>query len=128
MFIDELSGMPPKRDIDFTIDLVPRATPISKDPYKMSKPKLVEVKMQLQELMDKKYIRPSVYPWGVSMLLFKKKDGTLRLCVDYRKLNKVIVNNKYPFPIIDDLFDQMKEAKVISNIDLRYGYHQVRIK
>ena len=84
--------------------------------------------MELQELIEKKYIRPSVYPWGVSMLLFKKKDGTLRLCVDYRKLNKVIVNNKYPFPIIDDLFDQMKEAKAFSKNDLRAGYDQVRIK
>ena len=84
--------------------------------------------MQLHELMDKKYIIPSVSPWGALVLFVKKKDENLRLCIDYRKLNKVTIKNKYPFPKIDDLFDQMKETKVFSKIDLRSGYHQVRIK
>ena len=102
--------------------------PVFKAPYRMNTTKLVELKMQLQELMDKKYIIPSVSPWGALVLFFKKKNGTLRLCIDYRKINKVTVKNKYPFPRIDDLFDQMKEDKVFSKIDLRFGHNQVRIK
>ena len=89
---------------------------------------MLELKMQLQELLEKKYIQPSVSPWGAPVLFVKKKDGTLRLCIDYRQLNKVTVKNKYSFPRMDDLFDQMRGAKVFSKIDLRYGYHQVRIK
>ena len=108
MFPDEILGIPPKRDIDFTIDLVPGAAPVSKTPYRMSTPEMLELKMQLQELLEKKYIRLSVSPWGASVLFVKKKDGTLRLCIDYRKLNKVTMKNKYPLPRIDDLFDQMK--------------------
>ena len=96
---------------------------MSKAPYRMSVPK-----MQLQELLGKKYIRPSVSPWGALVLFVKKKDGTLKLCIDYRHLNKVTVKNKYPLHRIDDLFDQMRGARVFSKIDLRYGYHQVRIK
>ena len=84
MFTDEVLGLPPKRDIDFIIDLVPRAAPVSKYPYRMSTSELVELKMHLQELMDKKYIRPSVSPWGAPMLFVKNKDGTLRLCVNRR--------------------------------------------
>ena len=89
---------------------------------------MLELKMQLQELLEKKYIRPSVSPWGAPVLFVKKKDVTLRLCIDYRQLNKVTVKNKYPFPRIYDLFDQMRGAKVFSKIDLRSSYHQVRIK
>ena len=85
---------------------------------------MLKLKMQLQELLEKKYIRASVSPWGAPVLFVKKKDGTLRLCIDYRQLNKVIVNNKYPFPRIDELFDQMRGAKVFSKIDLRSSYHQ----
>ena len=125
---DEIPGLPPKRDIDFTIELVPRAAPVSKTPYKMSTPKMQEMKMQLQELLNKKYIRPSVSPWGAPVLFVKKKDVTLGLCIDYRQLNKVTVKNKYPLPRIDDLFNQMRGEKVFSKIDLRSGYHQVRIK
>ena len=99
-----------------------------KEPYRMSTPELLELKMHLQELLEKKYIKLSVSPWGAPILFVKKKDGTLRLCIDYRQLNKVMVKNKYPLPSIDDLFDQMRGAKVFSNIDLRSGYHQVRIK
>ena len=89
---------------------------------------MLELKMQLQELLEKKYIQPSVSPWGAPVLLVKKKDGTLKLCIDYRKLNKVTVKNKYPLPRIDEFFDQMRGARVFSKIDLRSGYHQMRIK
>ena len=84
MFLDEIPGLPPKRDIDFTIELLPGATPVSKAPYRMSIPKMLELKMQLQELLEKKYIRLSVSPWGAPVLFVKKKDGTLKLCIDYR--------------------------------------------
>ena len=107
VFPDEIPGLPPKRDIDFTTKLVPRAAPVPKTPYKMSTPKILELKMQLQELFEKKYIRPSVSPWGAPVLFVKKKDGTLRLCIDYKQLNKGIMKNKYHFPRIADLFDQM---------------------
>ena len=96
-----------------------------KTPYRMSTPEMLELKMQLQEFLEKKYIRPSVSPWGAPVLFVKKKYGTLRLCIDYRQMNKATVKNKYPFPRIDDLFDQMRGAKVFSKIDLRSGYHQV---
>ena len=123
MFPDEIPELPPKRDIDFTIELVLGAAPVSKTPYRMSTPKILELKMQLQNLLEKKYIRSSVSPWGAPVMFVKKKDGTLRLCIDYRQLNKVTVKNKYPFPRIDDLYDRMRGAKVFSKIDLRYGYH-----
>jgi hypothetical protein len=101
----EISGLPPKRDIDFSINLMLGAVPISKTPYRMSTPKLKELQMQLEELLKKGYIHPSVSPWGAPVLFMKKKDGTLRLCIDFRQLNKVILKNKYPFPRIDYLFD-----------------------
>jgi hypothetical protein len=94
----------------------------------MSLPELTELKIQLQELLDKEYIRPSVSPWGAPVLFVKKKDGTLRLCIDYRQLNKMTIKNKYPLPRINDLFDQVGGAKIFSKLDLRSGYHQVRIK
>ena len=94
----------------------------------MSTPELVELELQLKEMMDKGYIWPSVSPWGAPVLFVKNKDSTLRLCIDYRKLNKVTIKNKYPFPRIDDLFDQLGGASIFSKIDLRSGYHQVRIK
>jgi hypothetical protein len=124
----EILGLPPKRDIDFSIDLVPGAAPVSKTPYRMGTPELKELQMQLEELLKKGYIRPSVSPWGAPVLFVKKKDGTLRLCIDFRQLNKVTIKNKYPLPRIDDLFDQLKGARIFSKIDLRSGYHQVRIK
>eukprot|EP00253_Pinus_taeda_P011330 PITA_11330 len=128
VFPEEVPGLPPKRDIDFTIELIPGAAPVSRAPYRMSVLELTELKMQLQELLDKQYIRPSVSPWGAPVLFVKKKDGTLRMCIDYRQLNKLTVKNKYPLPRIDELFDQVKGAKVFSKIDLRSGYHQIRIK
>jgi hypothetical protein len=88
-------------------------------------PELVELKLQLKEMMDKGYIRPSESPWGAPVLFVKKKDGTLRMCIDYRQLNKVTIKNKYPLPRIDDLFDQLGGASIFSKIDLRSRYHQV---
>ena len=128
VFPEELPGLPPTREIDFTIDLLPGTAPISQAPYRMAPAELKELKTQLQELVDKGFIRPSMSPWGAPVLFVKKKDDTLRLCIDYRKLNQVTVKNKYPLPRIDDLFDQLRGAKVFSKIDLRSGYHQLRIR
>eukprot|EP00253_Pinus_taeda_P030851 PITA_30851 len=128
VFPEEIPGLPPRRNIDFTIELIPGAAPVLRAPYRMSTPELTELKMQLQELLDKEYIRPSVSPWGAPVLFVKKKDGTLRMCIDYRQLNKFTIKNKYPLPQIDELFDQVKGATVFSKIDLRSGYHQIRIK
>jgi hypothetical protein len=101
----EILGLPPKRDIDFSIDLVPGIAPVSKTLYRMGIPKLKELQRQLEEILKKGYIRPSVSPWGAPIPFMKKKDGTLRLCIDFRQLNKVTIKNKYHFPRIDDLFD-----------------------
>ena len=114
--------------MEFTIDVAPETTPISKAPYRMAPLELKELKIQLQELLDKGFIRPSVSPWGAPVLFVKKKDGSTRLCIDYRELNKVTVRNKYPLPRIDDLFDQLQGACVFSKIDLRSGYHQLRVR
>ena len=128
VFPEELPGLPPQREIEVAIDVVPGATPESITPYRMAPVELKELKLQLQELLEKRFIRPSVSPWGAAVLFVKKKDGTLRLCIDYRQLNKLTIKNKYPLPIIDDLFDQMKGVSIFSKIDLRSGYHQLRIK
>jgi hypothetical protein len=105
VFLDELSGMPPDRDIEFEIELQPGTAPISKRPYRLPPAKLAELKKQLQELLDKGFIRPSTSPWGCPALFVKKKDESLRLCVDYRPLNAVTIKNKYLLPRIDVLFD-----------------------
>ena len=128
VFLDDISTLPPEREIEFNIDLVPGTGPIAIAPYRMSPVELAELKSQLEELLEKKFVRPSVSPWGAPVLLVKKKDGTMRLCVDYRELNKVTIKNKYPLPRIDDLMDQLVGASVFSKIDLRSGYHQIRVK
>ena len=128
VFPDDLPGPPPEREVDFPIDLVPGTASISLPHYRMEPAELKELKAQLQELVDGGFIRPSISPWGALVLFVKKKDGTWRLCIDYRKLNKVTIRNKYPLPRIDDLFDQLQGAKVFSKIDLRSGYHQLRIR
>ena len=128
VFPEGLPGLPTQREIEFAIDVVPGATPASVTPYRMAPLELKELKLQLQELLDKGFIRPSVSPWGAPVLFVKKKDGTLRLCVVYRQLNKLTVKNKYPLPRIDDLFDQLKGASIFSKIDLISGYHQLKIK
>ena len=107
----------------FEILLQSGTAPISIAPYRMAPAELKELKVQLQELLDKGFIRPSVSPWGAPVLFVKKKDGTMRLCINYRQLNKVTIRNKYPLPRIDDLFDQLRGATVFSKIDLRSGYH-----
>eukprot|EP00253_Pinus_taeda_P024492 PITA_24492 len=126
VFPKELPGLPPLRELDLTIELKPGTQPISKAPYRMTAPELRELQIQLKELLDVRHIRPSTSPWGAPVI-FVKKDGTLRLCVDYRELNRATIKNQYPMPRIDDLFDQMKGAAVFSKIDLRSGYHQLRI-
>jgi hypothetical protein len=128
VFPDELPGMPTDRDVEFVIELQPGTAPISKRPYRMPPKELAELKNQLQELLDKGFIRPSSSPWGCPALFVKKKDGSLRLCVDYRPLNAVTIKNKYPLPRIDVLFYQLARAKVFSNIDLCSGYHQIKIR
>jgi hypothetical protein len=128
VFPDELFGMPPDRDVEFVIELQPGTAPISKRLYRMPPKELAELKSQLQELLDKCYIRLSSSPWGCPALFIEKKDGSLRLCVDYRPLNAVTIKNKYPLPRIDVLFDQLARARVFSKIDLRSGYHQIKIR
>ncbi|WJZ83991.1 hypothetical protein VitviT2T_003625 [Vitis vinifera] len=128
VFPDELPGLPPHREFDFSIEVYPGTDPISVSPYRMALLELKELKTQLDELLGKGFIRPSTSPWGAPVLFVKKKDDTLRLCIDYRKLNRVTVKNKYPLPRIDDLFDQLKGAKYFNKIDLRTGYHQLRVR
>lgn len=128
VFPEELPGMLPDRDIEFFIELLPDTGPISKRPYRMPTNDLEEIKKQIKELLEKGYIRRSSSPWGAPVLLVEKKDGSLRMVVDYRALNEVTIKNKYPLPMINDLFDQLQGAKVFSKIDLRLGYHQLKIQ
>ncbi|GAU29936.1 hypothetical protein TSUD_360510 [Trifolium subterraneum] len=128
VFPEEINSLPLEREIEFSIDLVPGSQPIYVAPYRMSPLELRELKSQLEELLQKHFIRPSVSPWGAPVLLVKKKDGTMRLCIDYRQLNKVTIKNKYLLPRIDDLLDQLRGATIFSKIDLRSGYHQIRIR
>ena len=128
VFQDELSGLPPQRVVDFGIKLHPGTSPISMTLHRMAPVELQELRVQLQELLDKEFIRPSTSPWGAPILFAKKKDKTLRLCIDYRQLSKVIVKNRYPLLRIDDLFDQLRGVRVYSKINLRIGYHQLRVR
>ena len=128
VFPDDLPGMPPDRDIKFIIELLPRTAPIAKHPYRMGINELEELKKPIKELQEKGFIHPSSSPWGAPVIFVDKKDGTQRMCVDYRSLNEVTIKNKYPLPRIDDLFDQLRGAYVFSKIDLRSGYHQLRIR
>ncbi|GJS26139.1 reverse transcriptase domain-containing protein [Tanacetum coccineum] len=127
VFPEDLSGLPPQRQVEFRIDLVPGATPIAKSPYRLAPSEMQELSGQLQELQDNGFIRPSHSPWGAPVLFVKKKDGSLRMCIDYRELNKLMVKNRYPLPRIDDLFDQLQGSRFFSKIDLRSGYHQLRV-
>jgi hypothetical protein len=123
VFLEELPGMPPDREVEFVIDLLPGTAPISKRPYGMSVEELKELRKQLMELQEVGYIHPSSSPWGASVLFVKKKDGSQRMCVDCRSLNDVTMKNKYLLPRIKDLFDQMRGARVFSKIHLQSGYH-----
>jgi hypothetical protein len=126
-FPEEFPGMPPNRDIEFVIELKPGTSPIYKTPYRMATPELAELKECIKELLEKGFIRPSSSPWRAPLIFIPKKDGTQRLCVDYHALNEVTVKNKYPLLRSDDLFDQLCGACVFSKIDLRSGYHQLKI-
>nr|GFC46676.1 putative reverse transcriptase domain, aspartic peptidase domain protein [Tanacetum cinerariifolium] len=128
VFPDELPGIPPVREVEFNIELIPGSEPISKAPYRMAPIELKELKDQLQELLERGFIRLSVSPWVAPVLFVKKKDGSMRLYIYYRKLNKITIHNRYPLPQIDDLFDQLQGAIHFSKIDLRSGYHQLRVK
>jgi len=124
----EVIGLLPNHEAEFSIDLVPRTQPIHKALYRMALTKLMELKEQLQELLDWGFIRPSISLWGVLLLFVKNKDGSMRMCIDYRELNRVTIKNKYPSPRIDDLFDQLKGAVIFSKIDLLSGYHQLKVR
>jgi hypothetical protein len=128
VFPEDLPRLPPERDVEFVIELKPGTAPISRRSYRMPPNELAELKIQLQDLLSKGFIRPSSSPWGCPVIFVKKKDQTLRMCVDYRPLNEVTIKNKYPLPRIDILFDQLTGARVFSKIDLRSGYHQIRIR
>jgi hypothetical protein len=128
VFPEDLLGLPPERDVEFVIELKPSTTPISRRSYRMPPNELAELKTQLQDLLEKGFIRPSSSPWGCPAIFVKKKDQTLRMCVDYIPLNEVTIKNKYPLPRIDILFDQLTGARVFSKIDLRSGYHHIRIR
>ncbi|KAJ9536607.1 hypothetical protein OSB04_un000208 [Centaurea solstitialis] len=128
VFPEELPGLPPHRQVEFHIDLIPGAGPIAKSPYRLAPFEMQELSSQLQELLDKGFIRPSSSPWGAPVLFVKKKDGSFRMCIDYRELNKITIKNRYPLPRIDDLFDQLQGATYFPKIDLRSGYHQMRVR
>ncbi|GJX58080.1 putative reverse transcriptase domain-containing protein [Tanacetum coccineum] len=128
VFPEDLSGLPPTRQVEFQIDLVPGAAPVARAPYRLAPSEMKELSEQLKELSDKGFIRPSSSPWGAPVLFVKKKDGSFRMCIDYRELNKLTVKNRYPLPRIDDLFDQLQGSSVYSKIDLRSGYHQLRVR
>jgi hypothetical protein len=127
-FPDELPEMPPKRKVEFVIDLLPKTALNSKRPYRMSVEELKELKKQLMELQEAGYIRLNSSPYGALVLLVQKKEGSQGMCVDYRTLNDVTMKNEYPLPYIEALFNQMRGARVFSKIDFRTGYHQVKIR
>ncbi|GKE05979.1 putative reverse transcriptase domain-containing protein, partial [Tanacetum coccineum] len=128
VFSEDLSGLPPAPPVEFQIDLIPGATPVARALYRLAPSEMKELSEQLQELSDKGFIRPSSSPWGAPVLFVKKKDGSFRMCIDYRELNKLTVKNRYPLPRIDDLFDQLQGSSIYSKIDLRSGYHQLRVR
>ncbi|GJR57217.1 putative reverse transcriptase domain-containing protein [Tanacetum coccineum] len=128
VFPEDLPGLPPIRQVEFQIDLIPGTAPVARAPYRLAPLEMQELSNQLQELSDRGFIRPSTSPWGAPVLFVKKKDGSFRMCIDYQELNKLTVKNRYPLPKIDDLFDQLQGSSVYSKIDLRSGYHQLRVR
>ncbi|GKA75775.1 putative reverse transcriptase domain-containing protein [Tanacetum coccineum] len=128
VFPGDFSSLPPVREIKFRIDLIPGALPVVKSPYRLAPSEIIELSNQLKELQEKGFIRPSHSPWGAPVLFVKKKDGALRMCIDYRELNKLTIKNRCPLPKIDDLFDQLQGACFFSKINLRSGYHQLRVR
>ncbi|GJY30194.1 putative reverse transcriptase domain-containing protein [Tanacetum coccineum] len=128
VFPEDLPGLPPARPVEFQIGLIPGAAPVARAPYRLVTSEMKELSEQLQEISDKGFIRPSSSPWGSPVLFVKKKDGSFRMCIDYHELNKLTVKNRYPLPRIDDLFDQLQGSSIYSKIDLRSGYHQLRVR
>ncbi|GKB79040.1 putative reverse transcriptase domain-containing protein [Tanacetum coccineum] len=128
VFPEDLSGLPPPRLVEFQIDLISGVAPVARAPYRLAPSEMKELSEQLQELFEKGFIRPSSSPWGALVLFIKKKDGSFRMCIDYRELNKLTVKNRYPLPRIDNLFDQLQGSSIYSKIDLRSGYHQLRVQ
>ncbi|GJS76421.1 putative reverse transcriptase domain-containing protein [Tanacetum coccineum] len=125
---EELAGIPLPANWNYQIHLIPGAAPVARAPYRLAPSEMKELSDQLKELSDKGFIRPSSSPWGAPVLFVKKKDGSFRMCIDYRELNKLTVKNRYPLPRIDDLFDQLQGSSIYSKIDLRSGYHQLRVR
>jgi hypothetical protein len=128
VFPDDLPRLHPNHEVKFKIELILGTAPISRRPYRMPPNELAELKIQLNELLKKGLILPSSSPWGCPSIFMKKKDESLHTCVDYRPLNAVTIKNKYPLPRIDIFFDQLSKAKVFSKIDLRFDYHQIKIR
>nr|GEY06531.1 putative reverse transcriptase domain-containing protein [Tanacetum cinerariifolium] len=126
-FPEDFPGLPPAREVEFQINLVPGDAPIARAPYRLAPAVMQVFSTHLQELSDIVFIRPRSSPWGASVLFVKKKDGSFQMCIDYREVNKLIVKNRYPLPRIDDLFYQLQGSRVYSKIDLRFGYHQLRV-
>nr|GFD24742.1 putative reverse transcriptase domain-containing protein [Tanacetum cinerariifolium] len=126
-FPEDLPSISPTHQVEFQIDLVPGAAPVARAPYRLAPSEMKELSDQLKQLADKGFIRPSSPPWGAPVLFLKKKDGIFQMCIDYRELNKLTVKNRYPLSRIDDLFDQLQGSSVYSKIDLRSGYHQLRV-
>nr|GFC10423.1 putative reverse transcriptase domain-containing protein [Tanacetum cinerariifolium] len=127
VFLEDLSSLPPSREVEFRIDLIHGAIRVAKSPYRLAPTEMQELANQLKELQDKGFIRPSSSPWGAPVLFMKKKDGSFRMSIDYQELNKLTMKNRYPLPRIDDLFDQLQGSRYFSKIDLRFGYHQLRV-
>ncbi|GKC14594.1 hypothetical protein Tco_1011376 [Tanacetum coccineum] len=127
VFPEDFHGLPPTRQVEFQIDLVPGAKPVARSLYRLAPSKMKELFSQLQELVDKEFIRQSFSPWEAPVLFVKKNDRSFRMCIDYRELNKLTVKNRYPLPRIDDMFDQLQGSSVYPKIDLRLGYHQLKM-
>ncbi|GKD53947.1 putative reverse transcriptase domain-containing protein [Tanacetum coccineum] len=128
VFLKDLLGLPPSREVEFRIDLILGAMPVAKSPYRLAPTEMQELSNQLKELQDKGFIRPSSSPWGAPVLFVKKKDDSFHMYIDYRELNKLTINNLYPLLRIDDLFNQLQGSRYFSKIDLRSGYHQLRVR
>ncbi|GKD76383.1 putative reverse transcriptase domain-containing protein [Tanacetum coccineum] len=128
VFPVDIPGLPPTRQVEFQIELIPGDAPITRAPYRLAPSEMKELSEQLKELSDNGFIRPNSSPWGAPVFFVKKKDGSFRMCIDYRELNKLIVKNRYPLPMIDDLFDQLQGSSFYSKIDLRSSYHQIRVR